>query len=386
MRWLAHLVAGVVLAALVVTFVIPVSRGAAVLDGLSFLLLLLATLAVGWILGWKRPSNPLGWLFMAFAGLFALQFPAVLLGDAVFSFAPGVSTWLYWYGSDRQDTWSWVPPVGILLTQIPLHFPDGRLPSPRWRWFRGYTIFALLVTSFVLSTSPAEVVPGVDNPTHMADITADPIIRILVFVGLLAASFVGAIASLFARYHYADGVQRAQLRWVLWAVSLAAGTLVFSWVASSVLDVGFLQGTVLAAYALIPISIGIAVLRYRLYDIDRIITRTATYTLVTVTVLGIYLLVVTSISLLLPRLPSLGVALATLAAAALFLPLLRLVQRWIDRRFNREQYNAAKVVEIFGERLRNGADPHTAAADLVDAAEQTLHPSSLGIWTAGGSR
>lgn len=386
MRWLAHVLTALVLAALVATLVASLAMGASALDGLSFLLLLAATLVVGWLLAWKRPKNPMGWLFLAFTALFALQIPAMLLGTALYSSLPGVSTWLYWYGSSREDTWSWIPPIWILLTQIPLHFPNGRLPSPRWRWFRSYTVIALVVACLALSTSPVEVYPGVSNPTYVRGLTSEPVVVLVVFIGLLAPSFIGAIASLLVRYRKTDATERAQLRWVLWGLSIAVTVLLTSWIPILRPFEAVLQGLVLAAYALVPISIAIAVLRYRLYDIDRIISRTASYGLVTLTVLGIYLLVVTSATMLLPGLPAIGVAVATLAAAALFLPLLRLVQRWVDRRFNREQYNATRVVDAFGERLRTGADPHTAADDLVSAVEQTLQPASVGIWTPDRSR
>jgi hypothetical protein len=134
-------------------------------------------------------------------------------------------------------------------------------------------------------------------------------------------------------------------------------------------------------YGLIPISIAVAVLRYRLFEIDRIISRTAAYALVTVVIIGVYALIVTSVAWLLPDAPTLGVALATLAAAAVFLPVLRVLRRLLDRRFNRAQYDAERVVESFGQRLRTGADPHTAPADLIGAVQRTLEPDVLGIWT-----
>jgi len=141
---------------------------------------------------------------------------------------------------------------------------------------------------------------------------------------------------------------------------------------------------VVVLYGLIPISIAVAVLRYRLYEIDRIISRTASYAVVTIVVIGVYALIVTSVALFLPDAPTLGVALATLTAAAVFLPVLRTVRRLLDRRFNRAQYDAERVVETFGQRLRTGADPHTAPADLLGAVESTLEPDVLGLWTRQG--
>jgi hypothetical protein len=138
------------------------------------------------------------------------------------------------------------------------------------------------------------------------------------------------------------------------------------------------------SYGLIPIAIAVAVLRYRLYEIDRIISRTAAYALVTLLVLGVYAVVVTSITWLLPGAPAVAVAVATLAAAALALPALRWIRRRVDHRFDRARYDAQRVVESFGERLRNGADPDSAATDLVSAAEQTLQPAAVGLWLVPG--
>jgi FlaA1/EpsC-like NDP-sugar epimerase len=142
-----------------------------------------------------------------------------------------------------------------------------------------------------------------------------------------------------------------------------------------------ISSIVLISYGLIPVAIAIAVLRYRLYEIDRIISRTVSYALVTAIVVAVYALVVTSVAWLLPDATTLGVALATLSAAAFFLPVLRVTRRLLDRRFNRAQYDAERVVVAFGDRLRTGADPHTAASDLADAVERTLEPSVVGVWT-----
>jgi hypothetical protein len=163
---------------------------------------------------------------------------------------------------------------------------------------------------------------------------------------------------------------------------LSVGSLVGTWsLPSGPLDV--FQNWILLTYGLIPVAIVIAVLRYHLYDIDRIISRTASYAIVTLVVVGLYVMVVLSIGSILPGLPSVGVALATLAAAAAFLPVLRWVQQRVDRRFDRARYNGQKVVDAFGQRLRNGADPHTSAADLGVAVEAALQPRSMGLWIAG---
>jgi hypothetical protein len=378
--WPAHAIAVLVLVTLVTTGISQVAAG----RGDAFLLVLAVTLGVGWVLAARLPRNPLGWLLMAIPVLFAATVPATLLGAALADTAPGVTGWLYWYGFERDDSWVWLPPIGLLFTQIPLRFPDGTPPSRGWRWFSWFTVFAIVVGSAVFSAVPTEVAPGVPNPGYLPWVAEQSWLPVFVFAGLLAPSFVGSVVSLIVRYRLASVLQRAQIRWVLWATSVVAVGLILSWNLPEGWDP--VNQAVGLSYALIPIAIGVSVLRYRLYEIDRIISRTAAYALVSVVALGVYVLVVTSVHWLLPDLPAIGVALATLAAAALFLPLLRWVRRIVDRRFDRERYNAEKVVDAFGEHLRTSVNPSSTAGELVQAVEQTLQPASVGLWTAGGSR
>jgi hypothetical protein len=380
-RWptiIAHGVAALIALMLALTVVVLVDADGDVVGGIPFVVLLAVFLLVGWLIAWRRPENPLGWLLLAVPGLFTLGAPAMMLGEALLDTAPGVATWLLWYGSDREDTWAWLPPIGLLLTQIPLRFPDGRLPSPRWRWFSRITIVVLVASSALLSTASVEVYPGVANPVGVDGIAESPLV--LVVFAALGASFLGSLASLVVRSRRAGAVEAAQLRWMLWAVAIIVVVLIGSWLLPD--DWTAVRSTLLIVYGLIPAAIAVAVLRYRLFEIDRLISRTASYALVTSIVVGVYATVVTSVGLLLPGASTLGVALATLAAAALFLPALRITRRVLDRRFNRAQYDAARVAEDFGQRLRTGADPHTAPVDLLVAVERTLEPAVVGIWTA----
>lgn len=379
--WIAHVVAAIVVAMLAVSVALAARVEGGLVPLIPFLTLLGVFIAVGWILASRRPENPLGWLLLAVPGLFTIGSPATLLGEALRETAPTVTAWLFWFGYDRPDTWAWLPPIGILLTQIPLRFPTGQLPSPGWRWFSAYTIVALVVCSLVLSTASVEVAPGIPNPVHIDAVIDDSIIGVLPFAAI-ALAMIGSLSSLFVRARRAGPVEAAQLRWMLWSVTIVVLSLIVAWsLPGEGDDWSAVQLLVTLLYGLIPISIAVAVLRYRLYEIDRIISRTATYALVTAVVVGVYALIVTSVAWLLPDAPTLGVALATLAAAAVFLPVLRTVRRLLDRRFNRAQYDAERVVESFGQRLRTGADPHTAPSDLLGAVERTLEPEVLGIWT-----
>ena len=337
---------------------------------------------VGWALAVRRPRLSLGWLLLAIGVLVSTETAIGAIGLHLPHSAWG--QWLLWYGG--PDQWAWIPPIGLLFTQVPLRFPDGRLPSSGWRWFSRFTIVALVITSAVFATVERWLPGRVPNPTFVD--WGDLAVLVAAIPGALTAvAFAGSIGSLFVRYRRSSEVQRAQLRWIFWAAAVVAGLLVVSWfgdytkpgVAGSV-DL-ILSSAAALAYSLIPLAILFAVTRRGLYAIDRIISRTAAYSVVTLAVVGTYLAAVLLLSLLLPNQQALGVAVPTLAAAAVFLPLLRFVRRAIDRRFNRAQYDAEKVVEAFGERVRNGADPHTAGADLLDAVERTLQPSAVGIWT-----
>ena len=380
LRWLAHVLAAVNAALVVAVLIIAPSEGD-VLDLVGFLIFLGAMIAVGWFVAWRRTSLPLGWLMLVIPILFLLEGPTGALGASLLDTSPGAAQWLLFYGGQSDSTWIWLPPIFIMLTQLPLYFPNGQLPSPRWRWFGVYTVVAGSLATLILMIDPAEVYPGVANPVHIewpAEI-AD-ILRIIAFVPLLAFSLVGSLVSLFVRYRRAGVTERAQLRWVFWALGLVIIALLTTWVVSAAGNDVNLSVFGAAVYTLIPISIGFSVLRYRLFDIDRIVSRTTSYAISLLAAVGVYAAIVIGVTQLLPGLQGVGIAVATLAAAAVFFPLLRVVRRRIDRLFNREQYDAERVVEAFGRRLRDGADPHTAAADLEAAIEQTLQPRAIGIW------
>jgi hypothetical protein len=381
-RLLAHVTGGLLLAVFLAAIW---TRFWVATAGWGFLATFGITLGVGWFLTARLPRNPIGWLLMLVVALFALELPCDLIGQALLPVAPEPAAWLLSFGHGRADldTWSWVPPIGLMFTQIPLRFPTGHLLTPGWRWFSRYTIVALILSTVVLSTMTTEVYPGAPNPVHLDAMVGPLPFQIAVMAPLFLSAIIGSLASLIVRYRGGAPQERAQIRWVAWSVPFGVAALAID--ASTPTEFAFVHDWVNLLLALIPISIGVAVLRYRLWAIDRIISRTASYAIVTVVVAGVYVGVVLGIGLLLPGLPSVGVALATLAAAAVVLPLFRWVRGWVDRRFDRARYDAQRVVEVFGERLRNGADPHTASADLADAIRLTLQPSAMGIWTSEGS-
>ena len=341
--------------------------------------------AVGWLLASRIPRNPLGWMLLFVAGCFALAAPAYLLGGALEESHPAIAAWFLWYAGGDETGWIWLPPVGLLFTQVLLRFPDGRLPSPRWRWFSNLSI-ALLVTGTVLiSAAYAEVRPGVANPVASEWVIAhiDSIFP-LIGLPLLVCFFVSA-ASVVVRYRHAGSVERTQIRWVAWAASIVIGTFILSFaVPWNVEDV--LNQVVVIMYALIPIAIGIAVMRYRLYEIDRIVSRSISYALVTATVVGVYAVVVTSLTNLVPGSGSGPVAIATLAAAAVFQPVLRRVRGSVDRRFDRTAYDGQRTADAFAERLRHQMDAGNVQQDLSGVIAQALAPSEIWLWTPSQHR
>jgi MFS family permease len=389
--WLAHAFAIISLGCIATSLWLPADPSTAG-DGawddwadVGFLVQLLVTLFVGWFLSWRRPRTALGWLIVAIPFLFTFGAPLTLLGHPLISTHPTAATWLLLFGGGNSEGVFWVPPVGLLLSQIPLRFPTGSLPSRRWRWFFWYTVAAIVTATALGSTTATQVGYGVANPVHIAWGDAEPIVYVIVLGCCLLPSIVGSVASLFVRYRRAGTVEKAQLRWVFWAAAMASWPLVLSWIVFLLVgDFAWIErfsALVLLGYGLIPVAILVAVMRFGLYGIDRIISRTVSYTIVVLVVAMLYAGIVVGLSSLIPNLPSVGVALATLAAATVFLPLLRWVRLRIDRYFNRAAYDAQQVVEAFGQRLRDGADPHTASADLLAAIDQTLQPSTLGVWT-----
>ena len=376
MRRVAHVIAGVQVACLVMLLARESGLGERLLA-----VWLGVTLAVGWLIASRLPRHPIGWLLLGISGLFLFAVPVGTAGNALAETQPGLAAWLLWYGRDDDLSWIWLPALGLMFIHVLLRFPDGRLPSPRWRWFSRLTIGLLAAGVALIATAAGDVAPGLRNPTEIPWVQERE--WLFAFVGIpLIASLPISVASLVVRYRRAGALERTQIRWFAWAAGLATGLYLLSLLGA---DDAWQSWTFLA-YTLVPASIGIAILRYRLFAIDRIISRTLAYALVTASVIGTYALVVTSISRLLPVSSALAVATATLAAAAVFRPVLRRVQGVVDRRFNRERYDAERVVEAFGARLRGATDPDAAAADLVAAVGRALQPGAVGLWVRGGVR
>jgi hypothetical protein len=315
---------------------------------------------LGAIVATHRPETPIGWLFLAIGlsgavGVVSNEYAHYTLATAPGALPGGpVVAWL--------SLWTWWPAYG-LVPLVLLVFPDGRLPSPRWRWAAwlagaGVALLTLGIAATTLG-DPVRFALSEEEPGGLAGLV------LAASVGAAAVSFLAGLASLALRWRRAWGNEREQLKWVAFAAGLAL-------VANIVLQVLQLPGLGLAGVVLVPMGAAVAILRYRLYDIDRIISRTVAYGLLTALLGLVYVAGVFVFGRLLNpggEDSTLAVAASTLAVAALFQPARRRIQELVDRRFNRRKYDAAKTVEDFSARLRNELDLDTLVGRAAGGGE-----------------
>jgi hypothetical protein len=351
---------------------------------------------VGLVLAVRRSRHPIGWLFVAMGLVAAVHAFAFEYATRALATAPGslpAPEWLAWVAY-----WTW--PLNLLgLALLLLLFPDGRLPSRRWRivpWllglsFAGITVWtmlhpALLDLGMVKTANPAGVAALDDRAVQGLGTILGTLAILIVFVGSVACALAPIV-----RRRRAQPIERQQLKWlaaVATATGLtgAAGFVMGGFDSTSVAVAGRLLLLLALAGVVvgIPAAVGVAVLRYRLYDLDRLISRTLVYGLLTV-VLGLgYAGIVLVLSQLFGGIggepPSWIVAGATLSVAALFQPARRRIQTVVDRRFNRRRYNAAKTVEAFSRRLRDEVDLDALSAELLGVVDQTIQPTRASLW------
>jgi len=350
--------------------------------GAGFFLLLFALIAapfavVGALVASRRPHNPIGWLFLAFAlvaafAAFADRYASYALVEAPGSLPGGA--WVAWTASGV-----WHPAFGFFVFSF-LLFPAGRLPSGRWRavaWVAAANY--LLGGALGLLWNPlfGEFFPYAEPPLRLPDysvVGAAFGVFILVNFALLALS----AASLALRLRRASGVERQQLKWFVYAVALFA--LVFP---PSVFVLG--DGRLIVfLLPLVPVAAGIAILRHRLFDIDVVINRTLVYVSLTVLLVATYFGGVVGLQAALRALTGqesqFAVVASTLAIAALFGPLRRRLQALVDRRFYRRKYDAAKTLEAFGSRLREETRLDDLSDDLVSVVTRTVQPAHASLW------
>ena len=343
---------------------------------------------VGWIILRRDPSNRLGWIYLAIGFWQALNM-----------FASGYSTLAYWVASGRLPlaselswvaVWAWVPGFTLFSTLGILLFPTGRLPSRRW-----WPVVALAAVAFVLLLVPVVALwPYRGLPLELQNALnqpppADPVIvaaNAIQGVGqvVLLAAMIGSVAGLATRFRRSRGVERQQLKWFTYAAIVDVLLLVVWTVVPLDPLAGALSSLLLA---FLPIAIAIAILRYRLYDIDRVVSRTIGYAIITgilgVTFVGIVLLVQAVVDSLLPQVTETGtpaVAASTLAAAALFQPLRRRVQATVDRRFDRARVDRDRSIVRLGNRLRDAVELDAIRADVLGTIDATIRPANATVW------
>jgi hypothetical protein len=345
--------------------------------------LLVATVSaatVGALLGSRRPAHPVGWLLLGLGLLVVVNvIVSGYVGYGVVARPGALPAASYLAGISNGVQVLWLACGGFVL----LLTPTGSLPSPRWRWWARVAVAAPVLLVSLSAVDPQPMLPEhptVGNPLALPVPTGLLLAVAAVDAVIVLATLVAAAWSLVVRFRRARGLERQQLRWLAFAAALAAVALLVAVAAGVMAKDGVVLAALGTCVALLPLATGAAILRYRLYDLDRIISRTLAYGLLTV-LLGLgYAGVVLGLGRLLGRDSSLVVAAATLAAAAVFQPARRRIQQVTDRRFNRRRYDAAQTIQAFSARLRQQVDLDTLTAELLAVVEQTMQPTSVSLW------
>jgi len=353
-------------------------------DAAALVLGVVSAATVGAVLASRRPRHPVGWLLLTlglslaaagaatgYANYGALARPGALPAAAYAALYHSISILI----------------VAACLGFVLLLTPTGKLPSPRWRWWARVAAAAPPLAAVSTAMLPFEPpYQSVANPLAVPDLVGPLRVVDAVFWVVTVLAIAVAAGSLLVRFRRARGVERQQLRWLALAAGLT-GVLLLILVALAPTGNELLLGWLTAVcVALLPLATGAAILRYRLYDLDRIISRTLAYGLLTV-LLGLgYAALVLGLGQLLPQDSNLVVATATLAVAGVFQPARRRLQQATDRRFNRRRYDAATTIAAFSARLRDEVDLDTLTAELLVVVDQTMQPTRASLWLAPGAR
>jgi hypothetical protein len=343
---------------------------------------------VGAVIAPRLPSrNPIGWLFCAI-GLFG----AMRLFVAEYAIATSLAAPYSWLsvlpGGDEIawiSSWVWVVHFGPFLF-LALLFPDGRLPSPRWRPFAALVALAVAGGTVAVALWPetAARFDSVNSPLGI-EVAANVINPVETIMYILA---LGAAASLLVRQVRSKGIERQQVKWFAFAVGMLAISTTLAYVVSEAMDVlwlGWVSSVlVIASLVSLPVAMSIAILRYRLYQIDSLINRTLVYGSLTGVLALVYFCAIVVFQRILVVLTgqesTLAVVASTLLIAALFSPLRRTIQFFIDRRFYRRKYDARQTLEVFSAQLRNETDLDALGDELISVVRETMQPEHASLW------
>jgi len=351
----------------------------------GYTVFILAFATVGAVVASRRPGNPIGWILLGAGLAFAVGGITVSYAEDAFAdpggpgFGATAAAWV--------SKWVWMAGIAPVVTFGLLLFPDGRVPSRRWRtlaWLSG-TALALVVAGLALAPGRMEDLP-VDNPLGLEG--AGGLVDALTTLGgaALVVGIAGSIASLVARYRAASSRERQQLKWLTYAgMLLGIGNVVAIGIEIAVGPSAVeLTNTVVAlSVATVPVAIGIAMLRHRLYDIDVVINRTLVYGALTATLAASYLVSVLVLQLALDPLTeqsNAAIAASTLAVAALFRPARTRIQAAVDRRFYRRRYDAARTLAGFSAHLRDEVDLDALSRELRGVVRETMQPDHVSLW------
>jgi hypothetical protein len=336
---------------------------------------------VGAIVASRQPRNAIGWIFCGIGLVVSLNsFTGSYAGYRLAGgSAPGsLAETAAWFSSWSWTLWIYVPTTFLLLL-----FPDGRLPSPRWRpvaWCAALGVISF-VAGYALEPGPLEEFPRITNPYGVDS----PILDAVAIAGaiLAGASMLASAVSLIVRMRRAGRVERQQIKWLAYGGAVVVGAVFVGGVISVWIEEVGISLIIIGLLGL-PIFTGIAILRSRLYDIDIVINRTLVYATLTATLALLYFGGVTALQRLLSPVMGEGNGLAvvasTLLIAALFNPLRRRIQAFIDRRFYRSKYDARKTLESFSARLRDETDLEALSGDLEGVVRETMQPAHVSLW------
>jgi hypothetical protein len=393
--WLLTAAGGLVIVATAIIGLDSAARdAAAVVIVFTFVAIdALVCTTVGALIVMRRPDNLVGWSLAATGVGLALTFAG--FGSA------GIRTDQVGPDDTLAGLFLWTGvvafnPTMALVGLVMLLFPDGRLPSPRWRAPVRAVSVMILAATLVIAIKPGVFDPtlppnpfGIDHP--IVEATASFALG-AALVGSLGSILIGAVA-VAARFRRARGDTRQQLKWFLGAVALVAVTVVPGIVVSSTpwstastegpQEFGPLDVIGAPSLALLPIAIGVAILRYRLYDIDRLISRTVSWALITVVLLAVFGAGIVAIQAILSGVTNgetLAVAVSTLGVFALFQPVRRRIQGIVDRRFDRARYDAGIVIDGLTERLRDPVELAALGTEIVRVANETVRPAKAAVW------